>query len=205
MSKSFRVNPTSGEVEVMIHEEGGPIYLGAHKRFNEGKMMHIHQLYDPIMKQMIWMLDGIRINLLTSIDDDNQISYVPEERRERDTRNILCEYSKPVLLIINAIDAIAFLTDIKGNPLSGSNIYETGNLCLGQVFNPYIAEPLDLMLYNHPNNDLNWYGEPIREIEKEANKEGETPITTIKTWPAKSEQQITLSQQTKDAIMHFLS
>jgi len=82
------------------------------------------------------------------------------------------------------------LTDAEGGVLAGSNLYGSSwvtspkfkGVCLGATFNPLSLEPVDLLLFNRANRDLDWQGEPLHGAWISTNALPR-PIFNITQWP----------------------
>lgn len=202
MSKKFRLNPETGAPEVMIFEEGGLILIGKEKRISNGRLINIHHFYDPRSNQMIFHLDGIRIDMLCyeGYFDDGEIYYSSENRDEEECEPVAIDYNAPLLFSIENDECR--LTDIDGLILSGSNIHSHGVLCLGDSFNPMSMQALDMLLYNEPNHDLSWFGSPIGIKQNNIQIAEGKFCSEVTLWPTTS-YSISMSQKTKDALAHL--
>lgn len=100
-----------------------------------------------------------------------------EDYEYDDGKSMVLVYNQPVILGIDRVltsDAYAKLMNVSGYPLTGSNSYDDGNLCLGQSFNTMTLEALQLLTESRPNRDLEWTGPPMvvnREIQGKADGE----------------------------------
>ena len=146
-------------------------------RVSEGVPIRIAQWINPIEMSVWWVLDRLVMQMLNSEDCNgaNEFSYAEDQEHE----SSWVRWDSPVLLhcpdIRHDPDGI-YLLNGHGEALSGSNIHGSRKLCLGDQFNPLTTHPVELLITNEANDDLNWRGEPL--IGK-----WESNYFQIETWP----------------------
>ena len=82
-------------------------------------------------------------------------------------------------------DSRPYLSDSSGHVLSGSNIYSTSTLCLGETTEPFQFSCIDLLLYGKANNDLGWQGSGLTgkmgHCKNASNRKKE--VFMVNNWP----------------------
>lgn len=82
-----------------------------------------------------------------------------------------------------------YLVNHEGRCLAGSNIFDTGKLCLGSTIDPLTMNPIDALCFNTANRDLVWQGGAL-EGAWERNPDPDNPrsraanqIFHVQNWP----------------------
>lgn len=130
-------------------------------RISQGVPIRIAQWINPKEMSVWWVLDRLVMSMLYSGESECG-EFVSDEDSESEPA--LVRWDHPALLhcpdIKNRPDTIYLLNE-KGEALSGSNIFPGGNLCLGEYFNPLSTHPVELLINNEANDDLNWRGQAL--------------------------------------------
>jgi hypothetical protein len=145
-------------------------------RIAEGIPIRIAQWINPEQMSAWWVLDRLVMSMLYSDDSpEGEFSSLGDDGSE----SRWVRWDHPVLLycpdIKHSPDSIYLLNE-NGEALSGSNIYASRRLCLGEYFNHLSTHPVELLISNEANDDLGWQGEALL---------GEWHSThfQIETWP----------------------
>lgn len=137
-------------------------------------------LYD----QIIWDEDG---DFMLSGDDDDE---------SEESALVLSE--EVSILRLNPNEG-AFLLDKEGKVRAGSNTWSDGRLCLGEAYNLFGLDALDLLCTGNPNRDLHWAGWPLQGSFDNINS---VLIFTIDLWPVLNTP-YSIPPTVYDAIAHF--
>lgn len=111
-------------------------------------------------------------------------------------------YKNTVFLVFPDITSpnYCFLVNEEGKVLSGSNIYDQGNLCLGEDLNPFIINTIEALIYNTANDDLYWRGDFLKGEWKNS---GNTNYFEATNWPTMHQHPCTIPQEILDVCEHW--
>jgi hypothetical protein len=145
-------------------------------RIAESIPIRIAQWINPEQMSAWWVLDRLVMSMLYT---DTSTEGEFRSLEDGDSEPVWVRWDHPVLLHcpnIKHSPDIIYLLNEHGEVLSGSNIHGSRNLCLGEYFNYLSTHPVELLISNEANNDLNWRGRALL---------GEWHSThfQIETWP----------------------
>ena len=179
MSAIFR-KTASNDIEVNIASDQSPVLLARSFRMVKDRGVDLALWLDAmncasyiaLRNPCIQMLDNVGGGDDFGMDGDND-----------DSESQYMRYNGVVLLYIPELnyrtEPSAYLIDLHGHALAGSNAFEGGRLCLGDTFNPFTLQAAELLLHNSANDDLAWQGDMLG-----GHWENGMFITTI--WPTLS-------------------
>jgi hypothetical protein len=166
-------------------------------RAAHGKRIKIAHWINPVLGQSAWVLDSIRMSLLYSTNSGNG-QFIGD--RNYSTESRIVNYDRCVIVhgSLSRISEIRLLSAETGRLLSGSNIYSGAysypySLCLGTGFDPTNLSPIEALLHNEANRDLNWMGGALTG-------EWQDGIFNISTWPDSPEIEWTIPSQIAENI-----
>lgn len=176
-----------GGLEATSDDDTDWLMINRAVRVVEGKRFQVRQFINAREGRMIIGLNAICMQMLRSDDmPQNQVFFrLPADDFQNESVHV--HWNGPVFIVIKNISdsTLVYLTNERGECLSGSNTWENGRLCLNSSFNPFNLEALDALIYNKANHDLCWAGERITgEWEPREEGSAELPIFTITTWPS---------------------
>lgn len=122
----------------------------------------IHALDSRNGIQSYLLMNGLRTNLMYD-GDSEESTFCGRERNE----TAWVQYYKPCIMFRPRIDkSYYYLINQDGGLMAGSNIYSAGfdhpgALCLGDSPVPFNFSPVESLLINAANADLEWRGQPL--------------------------------------------
>ncbi len=142
---------------------------------------------NPEAKKLFLVLDRIVTELMCDKwRIDNRETHVSWGRDDEDAiaESILVIYDQPAIMHINDIAERPniFLLGRDGYPLCGSNVFGSGDLCLGEYINPLSPQCVELLMANAPNLDLGWMGGDLYGKWDQDYRDG-YPVFRVEDWP----------------------
>jgi hypothetical protein len=183
MSAIFRKH--NGQIEVMVVEDGAPVLLSRCFRISNGFRVDIAHWLDPANMTAYIALRNPCLQMLDNLNYDDQFGLDSDVDADA-PESAYVRYEGVVLMRMPDLNyeesPRPFLTDLDGRILSGSNVYNSGHLCLGNSFNPLTIQPAELLLNNSANQDLGWIGGHLEGSWKHDNDS----YFLISSWPSQS-------------------
>jgi len=187
--------------KVMARHTGGDPWIRSPDKIRvaHGKTIKIAHWINPSTMEAAWVLDSIRMPMLYSprICSDREFA----TDRGGDAKSKIVNYDRCVLVqgSLGSINDIHLVSAETGELLAGSNVFSDSYtyryaLCLGTGFDPTNLSPIEALLHNQANRDLEWIGHPL---------EGEwddQSIFHVTTWPESDAYVWTIPSQIKENI-----
>jgi hypothetical protein len=166
-------------------------------RAAHGKVMKIAHWINPEDMLSVYVMDSIRMHMLYNEDDCDENEFYGCKNSDSESRIVSYDQCVVLMCSLSNILRISLLGDT-GSLLSGSNIFGISysnpfHLCMGTNYDPTNLSPVETLIHNRANRDLEWIGEKL---------EGQwiDEVFHIKTWPTTSDIQWTLPPQIKENI-----
>ena len=156
----------TAEGKLLAAEVDGPNTLLVQQTFRmvSDRRIDVRWFINPTTREVVYALRNPRLHMLGNKATGNTTFPAGGTLRSHPV-----QYTGVVFLRIPdfRITNTAWLTNAQGDVLSGSNIYgsswrdKTWGLCLGDGVHPLSLQPVDLLLFNKANADLQWVGPPL--------------------------------------------
>lgn len=157
MSAIFR-KTASNDIEVSVTNDQSPVLLARSFRMVKEHRVDLALWLDATSCASYIALHNPCIQMLDNVGGGNDFGM----DGDNDAESQYMRYNGVVLLCIPELnystEPNAYLIDLHGRALAGSNVYGGGNLCLGDTFNPFTLQAAELLLHNEANDDLGWRG-----------------------------------------------
>lgn len=150
-------------------------------RTAHGKPIKIAHWINPHSMETAWVLDSLRMEMLYSRDNCNEHNFFGNKYGYY--TSAIVSYDRCVLVTCNLcnISEIRLLSADTGLLLAGSNIFSSSYsypwaLCLGSNYDPTSLSPIEALIHNQANSDLEWIGDSLKGEWKDG-------IFHVTTWP----------------------
>ena len=197
MSAIFRKTKTG--LEVLAIHDGAPILIDQTFRMVNGMRLDILHWLDMEALDAWWAIRNPVLQM--TMNNEDAYSFGFQHRNQWDEGHEEDEdYDEPAscfvryegIVLMRARDIQyhtsppAYLLDLEGYVLAGSNVYNDGKLCLGDSVNALSVQPVEALIHNEANTDLYWHGDYL--IGEWASGEGDEQESyfNIETWPTAS-------------------
>lgn len=198
------IRKTPSGLMVSQAEKTGVIYCGHIKRGYLGLKAEAIQLLMPAENQNWFAVkDPFFTSLIAECDN-----YPGETSNYKDVdhQNVYCRFLGMIFMRVSRYNSgspsVAVCDDL-GNILSGCNTFPSGDLCLGDNFDPLTPGPLEAFMFNESNADLLWCGTPLGGEYKPFPENPNDEYLEVTTWPVYRSQEILIPQGVKDAASHL--